>query len=175
LFTAVENVSAAQFVHSSVPTVVLYFPATHPVHTAPSGPVYPALHLHFVIVPLATADCVYRGQPSHVLNVAATTVEYVSATQSVHTAEPLVVLNFPASHAAHGTSCPTDDPPAPVYPMLQMHAVKALLPVGDWLEVGHVRQSSPVVEAVTFEYRSFRHRVHASGPNATLNLPGTQA
>jgi hypothetical protein len=102
LFTAVENVFTAQFEHTTDPTVVLYFPATHPVHTAPSGPVYPALHLHFVIAPLPSTDCVYIGQPTHVLLVAATTVEYVSATQLVHTAEPLVVLYVPATQAAHG-------------------------------------------------------------------------
>jgi hypothetical protein len=175
LFTAVENVFTAQFEHTSVPTEVLYFPATHPVHSTPSGPVYPALHLHIVIMPLATADCVYRGQASHVLNVAATTVEYVSATQLVHTAEPLVGLNVPASHAAQGTSCPTDDPPAPVYPMLQMHAAKALLPRGDWLEVGHARQFAPVVEKDVIEYLSCAHRVQSSGPNVILNVPGTQA
>jgi hypothetical protein len=61
--------------------------------------VYPALHLHFVIAPLPSTDCVYIGQPTHVLLVAATTVEYVSATQLVHTAEPLVVLYVPATQA----------------------------------------------------------------------------
>ncbi len=64
---------------------------------------YPALHRHFVIAPLPSTDCVYIGQPTHVLLVAATTVEYVSATQLVHTAEPLVVLYVPATQAAHGT------------------------------------------------------------------------
>jgi hypothetical protein len=102
LFTAVENVFSAQFEHRTDPTAVLYFPATHPVHKTPSLPVYPALHLQFVIAPLPSTDCVYIGQPTHVLLVAATAVEYVSATQLVHTAEPLVVLNVPATHAAHG-------------------------------------------------------------------------
>ena len=99
LFTAVENVSAAQFEHRTDPTAVLYFPATHPTHKTPSLPVYPALHLHFVIAPLATADCMYIGQSTQVLLIAATTVEYVCATQSVHTADPLVGLNVPATQA----------------------------------------------------------------------------
>jgi hypothetical protein len=105
LFTAVENVFIAQFEHKTDPTAVLYFPATHPVHTAPSGPVYPALHLHFVIAPLATADCVYSGQPTQVLLVAVTTVEYVSVTQLVHAAEPLVGLYVPGTQEEHGTFC----------------------------------------------------------------------
>ena len=67
------------------------------------------------------------------------------------------------------------DPPGPVYPMLQMHAALALLPGGDWLEVGHASQLAPLVEAVTVEYRSFTHRVQTSGPNVTLYVPGTQA
>ncbi len=67
------------------------------------------------------------------------------------------------------------DPPGPVYPILQIHAALALLPRGDWLEVGHARQSFPVIEAATVEYRSCAHRVQSSGPNVILNVPGTQA
>jgi hypothetical protein len=99
LFTAVENVSVAQFEHRTVPTEVLYFPATHPVHCTPSGPVYPALHRHFVIAPLPSTDCVNSGQSTHGLLMAATAVEYLSVAHSVHTAEPLVGLNVPATQA----------------------------------------------------------------------------
>jgi hypothetical protein len=56
-----------------------------------------------------------------------------------------------------------------------MHAALALLPRGDWLEVGQASQLAPLVEAVTVEYRSCAHRVQSSGPNVTLYLPGTQA
>jgi hypothetical protein len=38
-----EYVPAEQFVHASLPLVVLYFPATQAVHAPPSGPVNPAL------------------------------------------------------------------------------------------------------------------------------------
>jgi hypothetical protein len=59
--------------------------------------------------------------------------------------------------------------------MLQMHAALALLPRGDWLEVGQASQLVPLVEASTVEYRSCAHRVQASGPNVTLNLPASHA
>ena len=67
------------------------------------------------------------------------------------------------------------DPPGPVYPILQMHAALALLPRGDWLEVGQASQLVPLVEAVTVEYRSCAHRVQSSGPNVILKVPATQA
>jgi hypothetical protein len=68
-----------------------------------------------------------------------------------------------------------DDPPGPVYPILQMHAALALLPRGDWLEVGHASQLAPLVEPSMVEYRSCAHKVQSSGPNVTLYVPGTQA
>jgi hypothetical protein len=61
--------------------------------------VYPALHRHFVIAPLPSTDCVNSGQSTHGLLIAATAVEYLSATQLVHTAEPVVSLNVPATQA----------------------------------------------------------------------------
>jgi len=51
------------------------------VHVPPSGPVYPALHVH------AAAD------------VAAVVVKYVSTAQSVHASVPAAVLYFPAGHS----------------------------------------------------------------------------
>jgi hypothetical protein len=59
--------------------------------------------------------------------------------------------------------------------MLQIHAALALLPRGDWLEVGHASHVAPLVAAVAIEYRSCAHRVQASGPNVTLNLPASHA
>jgi hypothetical protein len=44
----------------------------------------------------------YTGHPTHVLIIAATAVEYVFATHSVHKAEPFVGLNVPATQAAQG-------------------------------------------------------------------------
>ena len=110
LFTAVENVSVSQFEHTTEPTEVLYFPATQPAHSTPSGPVYPALHRHFAIAPLPSTDCVYSGQSTHGLLIAATAVEYVSAKQFVHTAGPVVGLNVPATHAAQATFCSGIEP-----------------------------------------------------------------
>jgi hypothetical protein len=46
---------------------------------------------------------VNSGQSTHGLLMAATAVEYLSVAQLVHTAEPLVGLNVPATQATHGT------------------------------------------------------------------------
>jgi hypothetical protein len=53
-------------VHDAFPVVCLYFPVTHPVHATPSGPVYPALHLHALIAPLAPTEFEFSGQFMHV-------------------------------------------------------------------------------------------------------------
>ena len=101
LFTDIENSLTGQLSHNAVPTVVLYFPATHPVHKTPLLPVYPALHMQSVTWSLASGDCMYLGHPRHKLLVAAPTVEYVSGKQFVHAADPLLILNVPATHAVH--------------------------------------------------------------------------
>jgi len=42
-FVLAEYVPAAQSTHAALPTLVLYFPATHATHGPPSGPVNPGL------------------------------------------------------------------------------------------------------------------------------------
>jgi hypothetical protein len=44
----------------------------------------------------------FAEHDTHVLLVAATAVEYWLSKQFVHTAEPVVGLNVPATQAAHG-------------------------------------------------------------------------
>ena len=39
-----EIVPEGQLLHDPAPDAVLYLPAGHAVHVAPSGPVYPGLH-----------------------------------------------------------------------------------------------------------------------------------
>jgi hypothetical protein len=51
--------------------------------------------------------------------------EYVPVPQSVHAANPVDTLYFPATHAAHGP------PFGPVNPVLQVQFVKAELPAGE--------------------------------------------
>ena len=43
--TATEYEPTPQTVHTALPLFVLYLPATHDVH-APSGPVFPAVHIN---------------------------------------------------------------------------------------------------------------------------------
>ena len=65
---------------------------------------------------------------------APTAVEYVPVPQSVHAADPVNVLYFPAAHAMHV-------PPAgPENPALQVQFVKEVLPTGA-LEVSAVKST----------------------------------
>ena len=50
-----------QLEHSALPAVSLYLPATHAVHSPPSGPVYPALHLQSVNVSLPAVELEFAG------------------------------------------------------------------------------------------------------------------
>jgi hypothetical protein len=59
--------------------------------------------------------------------------------------------------------------------MLQIHAAKALLLLGDWLEVGQDVQFAPVIDARTVEYVFATHEMQVAGPVIILYLPRTQA
>jgi hypothetical protein len=52
-------------------------------------------------------------------------VEYVPAPQSVHRADPVSALYFPATHVVH------EPPSGPVHPALQVQFVNAVLPAGE--------------------------------------------
>ena len=58
-----------------------------------------------------------------VITEAPTVVEYLPALQSVHVAEPVAVLNFPATQAAHVP------PSSPEYPTTHRQLVLRLLPL----------------------------------------------
>jgi hypothetical protein len=74
------------------------------------------------------------------LDIAATVAEYLPTGQLVHAAELVALLYFPATHAEHGP------PFGPVYPDLQMQAVRATLVVGELEPSGHmVHKTLPVV------------------------------
>jgi hypothetical protein len=59
--------------------------------------------------------------------------------------------------------------------MLQTHAAFALLPCGDWLDVGHAWQVTPVVEATAVEYMSASHEMQSLEPEMILYLPAGHA
>jgi hypothetical protein len=96
--TALEYVPAPQSVHTADPVSALYFPVTHAVHVPPSGPVHPVLQVQLVKAALPAGELEFDGQTLH---VKLTAVEYVPAPQSVHTADPVDALYFPATHAVH--------------------------------------------------------------------------
>jgi hypothetical protein len=74
------------------------------------------------------------GQQEQVFPVKApTAAEYVPVPQSVHTAAPVDVLYFPATHAVHVP------PSGPVEPELQVQFVKAGLPEGELEADGQAR------------------------------------
>ena len=62
-----------------------------------------------------------------------------SALPSVHAADPVDVLYFPATHSAHGP------PFGPVDPVLQVQFVKAALPAGELELVGQTVHDASVV------------------------------
>jgi hypothetical protein len=84
----------------------LYLPASHDLHTPPSGPDHPALQVQFVVNMLPLGDMEPAGQ----------------LTQ---TPDPVICLYLPASHAAQG---PPSDPD---HPALHLQSVIAILPVGE--------------------------------------------
>ncbi len=93
-----EYVPAPQSVHTADPVDTLYFPVTHAVHVPPSGPVHPVLQVQLVKAALPAGELEFDGQTLH---VELTAVEYVPAPQSVHSADPVDALYFPATHAVH--------------------------------------------------------------------------
>jgi hypothetical protein len=54
-----------QDVHGELPVAFLYFPAAHPPHATPSGPVYPTLQLQAPTVALPATEIEFPGQSMH--------------------------------------------------------------------------------------------------------------
>jgi hypothetical protein len=121
--TAVEYVPAPQSVQFPLPAADLYLPDTHVVHVSPFGPAEPELHVQFVKAELPVGELELDGQVLHF--EAQNSVEYVPAPQSMHGAVPGNALYIPGIHAVQGP------PVGPVEPELQVHLVKAELPVGE--------------------------------------------
>ena len=95
--------------HLSGPIDVLYVPATQCVHTPPSEPVEPMLHVHTL---LATGEFEFAVHGTHKLllideydpasqslqvsSIAPTFIELLPTAQRVHAAVPVVFLYVPA-------------------------------------------------------------------------------
>ena len=88
--TVTEYVPVPQSVHVTLPALVLYFPATQPEHTPPSGPVNPALQVQSVTITLPDGELELSGHTEHVAEVLApVTAEYVFRGQTKHTDDVL--------------------------------------------------------------------------------------
>lgn len=72
--TVTEYVAIPQSVHTVLPLLVLYLPATQTEQTPPCGPVNPALQVHPVIAELDVTEFEFTGQETHVDTVDAPTV-----------------------------------------------------------------------------------------------------
>jgi hypothetical protein len=101
---AVEYFPAPQSVHveaTDAPTVVEYFPAPQATHGPPPGPVNPRLQRQAEMAVCPVADVtVFAGQAVHVeAAMAPTAAEYVLRLQSMHAADPVAILYFPAMQA----------------------------------------------------------------------------
>jgi len=80
-------------VHTELPLVVLYLPATQAVQTPPSGPVNPVLQVQAAMTELDAAELEFAGHDTQTAEaVAPTATEYEPTPQSVHATLPLLVL-----------------------------------------------------------------------------------
>ena len=79
--------------HTELPLVVLYLPATQAVQTPPSGPVNPVLQVQAAMTELDAAELEFAGHDTQTAEaVAPTATEYEPTPQSVHATLPLLVL-----------------------------------------------------------------------------------
>jgi hypothetical protein len=152
------------------PTVGLYVPSTHEVHTAPFAPVYPALHRQSLASSLPAGACAKDGQLEHVETTCATVPEYSFAAQSVHVPMPTAVLYFPAPHAAHATPFA-----APEYPALHWQSVWSALPGNANVLAGQSMHRLSPIAPVPVRYLPAMQFTQALPPNKLLYLPAGHA
>ena len=151
--------------------MLFHVPVGHAEHGPPSGPVYPALHVHTLdaLQPLQDAPELVAQATQVAASVAADVGEYVLAPQLVHVAEPVVVLYVPGKHAEQ------TPPSRPVKPTLQVHAARAELASGELELPGHVTQAAASVAPVVVEYVAAAQSAQTALPVPILYLPTTHA
>jgi len=115
------------------------------VQLAPFGPDDPELQEQLVKAELPTGEMEIVGHLRHVCAaVAPTEIEYVPASHSVHTADPVDGLYLPGTHVVH------IPPSCPLEPISQTQAVIFTLALGD----------------TEFDW----HRLQGSGPFSLLQV-----
>ncbi len=140
---AVEYLPAPQSVHVAGPVPILYLPATHAVQVPPFGPENPTLQMQPAKAEVPAGEFEFSGQVMLVSVAAPVPTRYLPAAESVHEADPVVVLYFPGTQVEQPL---VGAPPRPVYPGLQMQSlVNALVVVSVELPVGHIVQPPPPV------------------------------
>jgi hypothetical protein len=195
--SAVEYSFTLQFVHVPMPTAVLYVPATHATHASPSvDPEYPALHEQLVSTVLAPTENVFAGQSRHMLEaVAAGSVPYLPAAQSMHASLPRSQLYVPGGHAVHPRSVvfvvsavafgagaypalqlqnETDSLPAPTVLESGGHTVQAEAPAAACVWMAHVTHVAALAAASVGDAVPAAQDVQASVPFVVLYLPAVQ-
>jgi hypothetical protein len=119
--TVSDQVPTPQSVHTALPLVVLYLPATQVEHVLPSGPVLPAAHggtTHPFTDDVPLTEVLPAAQAMHAAEVYLfVAVEYFPTPQSVQAAVPATSLYLPATHPAHTAVGPS----GPVNPAAQIH------------------------------------------------------
>ena len=143
-----EYVPTSHCAHTWLPTLALYVPATQLLHTPPSTPVNPILHLQSVYVILDSFDAAFTSHDTHITFMSVSvdcgccmkvfTGQVIQSFrfvfpardvllkgQFVQSADPISVLYVPTEH------CIQVPPSGPVYPALHWQSVRALLPVGE--------------------------------------------
>lgn len=153
--------------HATLPVAILYLPATQAVHTPPSRPVKPTLHVQAARAELVIGELELVGHVTQVVAIVApVAVEYVPAEQSLHNTLPVLVLYLPATQAMHGP-----DPFGPENPTLHVQAASVELPSGELELAGQAPHVAAAVAPVAVEYVSAAQSVHVALPVAFLYLP----
>ena len=149
LLPPLELVATGHVEHCPTPVALLYVPASHAVHAAPSNvPLYPAMHLQSVNSLLPDSELVPAGHVEH-------------------SPIPAATLNPPASHALHAT--PSE---AAVYPGKHAHSASALLPADETVFEGHAAQVSNPAVAV---YVPATHAAQLPDPTPPLYVPASHS
>lgn len=136
---------AGHCVHSALPVVFLYVPATHAVQR---DPVYPALH-----------------GTTHSLSNVLPAAEVLDAGQFVHSVLPLTDLYLPTSHCMHGP------PASPVAPALQVQSYTVSLRACELAYSGQSWQASAVTAASDSEYLPAAQATHCEFADKFLYIP----
>ena len=130
------------------------------------------MQAHALSAVLPGGECEFAGQLKQEPTAeAARVVEYAPAPQSRHVEAPVIILYFPASHAAH------IPPSGPVYPGLHRQLVRRLLPLRESECSGQLSHTSTSAEPKTALYVPAPQSIQlpaAEAPVLVRYLPASQ-